>query len=70
MLSGKLLTQVWLRARSVFVHNKEDNPRPLGIYDSSWYRFVGHLALLKVGERIGNDVFLPVQLGSGVTGKN
>jgi hypothetical protein len=47
MLSDQLLSQVWLRTRSVFVPKKNGRPRPLGIGDS-WYRFVGRVALSKV----------------------
>jgi len=64
MLSGQLRSQVWLRTRSVFVPKKNGRPRPLGIGDS-WYRFVGRVALSKVGDRVGSALS-PVQLGIGV----
>ena len=64
MLSGLQRSQVWLRTRSVFVPKKNDDPHPLGIGDS-WYRFVGRVALSKVGERVGSALS-PVQLGIGV----
>ena len=64
MLSGQLHSQVWLRTRSVFVPKKNGRPRPLGIGDS-WYRFVGRVALSKVGDRVGSALS-PVQLGIGV----
>ena len=64
MLSGQLCSQIWLRTRSVFVPKKNGDPRPLGIGDA-WYRFVGRVALSKVGERVGHALS-PVQLGIGV----
>ena len=64
MLSGQLRSQVWLRTRSVFVPKKNGHPHPLGIGDS-WYRFVGRVALSKVGDRVGSALS-PVQLGIGV----
>jgi hypothetical protein len=64
MLSGQLRSQVWLRNRSVFVPKKNGRPHPLGIGDS-WYRFVGRVALSKVGDRVGSALS-PVQLGIGV----
>jgi hypothetical protein len=64
MFSGQLLSQVWLRTRSVFVPKQNGRPRPLGIGDSR-YRFVGRVALSKFGDRIGHAL-LPVQLGIGV----
>ena len=54
---------VWLLTQSVFVSKKNGRSRPLGIGDS-WYRFVGRVALSKVGDRVGSALS-PVQLGVG-----
>ena len=53
MLSGLLRSQFWLCTRSVLVPKKNGDPRLLGIGDS-WHRFVGRIALSKVGERVGS----------------
>lgn len=63
MLSGKLISRLWLRSRSVLVPKKDGEPRPLGIGDA-WYRLVGRASLAKVGQRIGASLH-PHQLGIG-----
>jgi hypothetical protein len=56
--TGHLLQPDALRAASL------PSLAPLGIGDS-WYRFVGRVALSKVGDRVGSALS-PVQLGIGV----
>ncbi len=64
MLSGKLVSRLWLRSRSVLVPKKDNTPRPLGIGDA-WYRLVGRASLTKIGKRVGSDLY-PHQLGVAI----
>jgi hypothetical protein len=60
LLSGKLVSRLWLRSRSVLVVPKKDNtPRHLGIGDA-WYRLVGRASL-----RVGGALY-PHQLGVAI----
>jgi len=61
ILSGKLVSRLWLRSRSVLVPKKDNTPRPLGIGDA-WYRLVGRASLTKIGKRVGSALY-PHQLG-------
>ena len=63
MLSGQRSPS--LAPHSVRLRSQEEwHPRPFGIGDS-WYRFVGRVALSKVGVRVGSALS-SVQLGIGV----
>ena len=64
MLSGKLVSRIWLRSRSVFVPKKDNTPRPLGIGDA-WYRLVGRVSLTSIGKRVGGSL-RPHQLGVAI----
>jgi hypothetical protein len=64
MLSGKLVSRLWLRSRSVLVPKKDNTPRPLGIGDA-WYRLVGRASLTKIGARVGGALY-PHQLGVAI----
>ena len=64
MLSGKLVSRLWLRSRSVLVPKKDNTPRPLGIGDA-WYRLVGKASLTKIGARVGGALY-PHQLGVAI----
>ena len=64
MLSGKLVSHLWLRSRSVLVPKKDNTPRPLGIGDA-WYRLVGRASLTKIGKRVGGALY-PHQFGVAI----
>jgi hypothetical protein len=64
MLSGKLISRLWLRSRSVLVPKKGNTPRRLDIGDA-WYRLVDRASLTKIGKRVGGALY-PHQLGVAI----
>ena len=59
MLSGKLVSRIWLRSRSLFAPKKDNTPW------YGWYRLVGRVSLTSIGKRVGGSL-KPHQLGVAI----